>query len=168
MRVPLLEAGVAAAASVLLLTACGGSDDDSDAAASSSAAGSSGSASAGAEASSSSSDEDVQAFCTQAEAAFAQVSGPLDAAGADATDVPAALEAAVSALGAIDPPAEIADDWATSQQAFVGLRDVVDSVDLSTAEGQAAVEQAVTDLSTQAGDAQTNIDAWITANCDNA
>ena len=162
----LLKAAASTAAALLLLTACGGSDDDEGAAAgsSSSSAGAS-SSSAGPESSSASADGDTTEFCTQAQAAFEEVSGTLDAQGADVTDIPAALDAAVTKLGQIEPPAEISADWATSQQAFVGLRDVVSSVDLTTPEGQAAVEQAVGDLTTQAGDAQTNVDTWMTANC---
>jgi hypothetical protein len=172
MRAPatLLKAGLSAGAALLLLTACGGSDDEqSDAAgsaSSSSSAGSSSAASSGAEASSSTSDEDVQAFCTEAESVFSQISDGLDAA--QPTDLVPALDQAVAAFDQIDPPAEISADWDTAQQAFVGLRSPVAGADLTTPEGQASVQQAVTDLEGQAGTAQTNIDSWVSANCDNA
>jgi hypothetical protein len=169
MRAPatLLKAGLSAGAALLLLTACGGSDDEqSDAAAGSSSAGSSSAASSSAEASASTSDEDVQQFCTDAEAVFSTISDSLDAA--QPADLVPALDQAVSAFDQLEPPAEISADWDTAQQAFVGLRQAVAGADLTTPEGQASVQQAVTDLQAQAGDAQTNIDTWVTANCDNA
>jgi hypothetical protein len=170
MRAPatLLKAGLSAGAALLLLTACGGSDDGQSDAAGSSSAGSSSSAAAssGAEASGSTSDADVQQFCTDAEAVFSQISDGLDAA--QPTDLVPALDQAVSAFDQIEPPAEISADWDTAQQSFVGLRQAVAGADLTTPEGQASVQQAVTELQAQAGDAQTNIDNWVTANCDNA
>jgi len=162
---PLLKAGVSAAAALLLLTACGGSDDEqSDSAAGSSTAGASSSASSSS--SSSASDQDVQAFCTDAEAVFTKLSDGLDAA--EPTDLGPTLDEGVAAFDEIDPPAEISEDWTVLKQAFAGLRDAVVGSDITTPEGQAAVQQAVTDLDTQAGTAQDNLEAWVTANCDNA
>jgi hypothetical protein len=172
MRVPatLLEAGLSAGAALLLLTGCGGSDDEqSDAAAtsaSSSSAGSASAASSGAEASGSTSDQDAQEFCTQAESVFSEISAGLDAA--QPTGLLPALDKAVSAFDQITPPAEISGDWDTAQQSFVGLRDAVAGADLTTPEGQQAVQQKATELQAQAGAAQSNIDRWVTENCDNA
>ena len=161
---PLLQAGLSAGAALLLLAACGGSDDaQSDAATST---GSSSAASSGAGASGSTSDQDAQEFCTQAEAVFSEISAGLDAA--QPTDLVPALDQAVAAFDQITPPAEISGDWDTAQQSFVGLRDAVAGADLTTPEGQQAVQQAVTDLQGQAGAAQTAIDSWVTENCDNA
>lgn len=176
MRAPatLLKAGFAAAAALLLLTACGGSDDESDAAgsstssSSSSSAGSSSSAAggSGADSSASTSDDDVQEFCTKAEEVFGGISDGLDAA--EPTDLGTALDQGVAAFDTIEPPAEISADWNTLKGAFSGLRDAVAGVDLNTAEGQAAVQQAVTDLDAQSSEAQTNLDTWVNTNCDNA
>ena len=180
MRAPatLLKAGFAAAAALLLLTACGGSDDESDAAGSSSSS-SAGSSSAGSSSGSSSSaaggsagssattsDDDVQEFCTKAEEVFGGISDGLDAA--EPTDLGTALDQGVAAFDTIQPPAEISADWNTLKGAFSGLRDAVAGVDLNTAEGQAAVQQAVTDLDAQSSQAQTNLDTWVNTNCDNA
>jgi hypothetical protein len=161
----LLKAGLSAGAALLLLTACGGSDDEqSDAGSGSASAGSSSAASSGAEASGSTSDEDVQAFCTEAESVFGQISDGLDAA--EPTDLMSALDRAVAAFDQVDPPTEISADWDGAQQGFVDLRSVVAGADLATPEGQASVQQAATDLQGQA--AQVNLDNWISANCDNA
>jgi len=174
MRAPgnLWKAGLSAAAAVVLLTACGGSDEESDASSgsssSSSSAGSSSSSSAGSSSSggSGSSDEDVQAFCTQAEQVFTGLSDDLDAA--NPTDIGTALDQSVAQIEEIEPPAEISADWETLKGALTGLRDAVKGADLSTTEGQTAVSQAVTDLTAQSTGAQTRIDEWSTANCDNA
>ena len=169
---PLLKAGVSAAAALLLLTACGGSDDEqsdtasSSAASSSAGSSSSASSSAASGSSSSTSDQDVQAFCTDAEAVFTKLSDGLDAA--EPADLGPTLDEGVAAFDEIDPPAEISEDWTVLKQAFAGLRDAVVGSDITTPEGQAAVQQAVTDLDTQAGTAQDNLEAWVTANCDNA
>ncbi|WP_369139374.1 hypothetical protein [Modestobacter versicolor] len=162
MRAPatLLKGGISAAAALLLLTGCGGSDDEqTEATPSSSAA--SGSAESGG-----TSDEDVQAFCTEAESIFTELSSGLDAAQPE--QLSATLDQGVSALGELEPPAEISADWGVLQQAFTGLRDAVAGADLTTPEGQASVQQAVTDLSASSGEAQTNLDTWVTENCDNA
>ena len=157
------------AAALVLLTACGSSDGESDAASDSSAATSGSSASSsgsGSAESGSSSDEDVQAFCTEAEQVFGQLSEGLDAA--QPADLAATLDQAVAAFDEIEPPAEISGDFSTLQQAFTGLRDAVAGADLATPEGQAALQQAATDLQTNSADAQANLEAWTTENCDNA
>ena len=158
---------LSSAAALVLLTSCGGSDDESDTASgpatssSSSAAASSSSAESG-----SASDEDVQAFCTEAEQVFGGLSDGLDAA--QPADLAATLDQAVTAFDDIEPPAEISADWQTLQQSFTGLRDAVSGTDLNTPEGQAALQQAASDLQTQSADAQANLEAWTTENCDNA
>ena len=170
MRAPgnLWKAGLSAAAAVVLLTACGGSDEETDAASGSSTSSSStsSSSSSAAETSSGTSDADVQAFCTEAEQVFTGLSTSLDAA--NPADIGTALDQSVASIEAIEPPAEISADWDTLKAAFSGLRDAVKGADLSTPEGQASVSQAVTDLTAQSTDAQTRLDAWTTANCDNA
>jgi hypothetical protein len=177
MRAPatLLTAGLTATASLVLLTACGGSGDAADAAASaapasSSSAAPSSSAAAGstaagtsAAASGGSSDPEVQAFCTQAESVVNQVSQDLQSA--DPSQLSPALDKAVTDLAAVQAPAEISSDWEATKALFTGLRDAVAGVDLTTQEGQAQVQQAATQLESQAGDSQTRLDAWTKANC---
>jgi hypothetical protein len=156
------RAGLSAAA-ILLLAACGGSDDEQPDAASTA---SSPSSSSSATSSATTSDEDVQAFCTEAEAVLTSASESLEAA--DPTQLGPTLDQAVSELEQLDPPAEISDDWDIATQTFAGLRDAVEGVDLTTPEGQASVQQAVTELEGQATESQARLDAWITENCDNA
>jgi hypothetical protein len=168
----LLRTGLSVAA-LVVLTSCGGSDDKaSGTAATSTAAGSSsaaaGSSTAGSSAGSSaapSGDAEAQAFCSEAEQAFTEISNGLDAA--DPSSLDAALDRSVEAFDEIQPPAEIASDWGALQQAFAGLRDAVAGVDLDTAEGQAAVQQAVADLENESADPQARVQAYVNAHCGN-
>jgi hypothetical protein len=161
MRLPTaLAAGASAATAFVLLTACGGSDEQSDAAATS--AGSSSTA----ESSTGTSDEDIQAFCTEAESVITAASDSLE--GADPSQLSATLDQAVADLDDVQAPEEIRADWQTATAMFAGLRDAVAGVDVTTPEGQAQLQQAITDLEAQSGESQTRLDAWITDNCDNA
>ena len=176
MRSPatLLTAGLTATAALVLLTACGSDDGTTDAAASSaptssssapSSAVASGSASASTSpsASGSSTDPSVQTFCTDAQRVLSQVSTSLDTTDPDA--VAPALDKAVADLSTVQAPAEISADWEAAKQLFSGLRDAVAGQDLDTPEGQAAVQAEVTRLEAEAGDSQTRLDAWTSANC---
>ena len=174
MRAPatLLKAGLSASAALVLLTACGGSGDDATDAAASSAPTSSSAPSAGASSSATSSDAaasggsddpEVQAFCSQAETVLTQVSTSLDTT--DPAQVGPALDKAVEDLSAVQAPADISADWETAKTLFAGLRDAVNGADLSTPEGQAAVQAEATRLQGETGDAQTRLDAWTSENC---
>jgi hypothetical protein len=169
MRTPrtLVRAGLPLAV-LVVLTACGGSDDAaSDAAATSSAATSSAAGSSAAGSSQApAGDAEAQAFCTEAQQAFAQISNDLDAA--DPNSLGAALDQSVDAFDQIEPPAEIASDWDALQQAFAGLRDAVAGVDITTTEGQARVQQAVADLETQAADPQARVQQYVDTHCEPA
>ncbi|WP_222270182.1 hypothetical protein [Modestobacter marinus] len=166
MRTPrtLARAGLSVAA-VLVLTACGGSDDEApDATATSSAAASTAAGSSAAESTEAAGgDSEAQAFCTEAEQAFAQITNGLDAA--DPNSLDAALEESVAVFDRIEPPAEIAPDWDALQQAFAGLRDAVAGVDLNTTEGQMAVQEAVADLESRAADPQARVQQYVDTNC---
>jgi hypothetical protein len=161
MRAPatLLTGGVSAVAALVLLTGCGGSGDEP-------AAASPSSSSAGSTPSAGGADADVQAFCTDAESVFTDLSNGLDPTRPE--ELAATLDEGVAALGELDPPAEISADWSVLQQALAGLRDAVAAADLATPEGQAQVEQAVTDLGATSSEAQGNLDTWVQQNCDNA
>ena len=178
MRAPatLLKAGLTATAALLVLTACGGSDDEAAGAAASSAPASSSAPSTAATSSSAapsssaaasggSDDPAVQAFCDQAGTALTQVSSSLS--GSDPAAVGPALEQAVTDLEAVQAPAEISADWDQAKKLFAGLRDAVNGADLNTPEGQATAQKAATDLAAQSQDAQTNLETWVSANCDN-
>jgi hypothetical protein len=161
MRLPTpLAAGVSAATALVLLTACGGGDEQSDASASSAGTSSDAESSAG------TSDEDIQAFCTEAESVLTAASESLQSS--DPSQLSATLDKAVADLDEVEAPEEISADWETATDMFAGVRDAVVGVDVTTPEGQAQVQEAITELESQSGESQTRLDAWITDNCDNA
>jgi hypothetical protein len=151
-----LRAGLSGAAAVLLLTGCGGSGDEPDAAPATSSP---------AAASSSTSDEDVQTFCTEAQAAFTRVSQAFGSA-TDPANVSAALDQGVAAFDDVQPPAEISSDWSALREGLAGLRDAVAGTDASTPEGQAALQGAVTTFQTDAAEPQQRLEQFLTTNCD--
>jgi len=164
MRPPatVLGAGLSTAAAVLLLTGCGGSGEEPGATASSGASAPSSSAAAE---SSATADEGVQGFCAEAEAAFTRVADAFGSA-TDTANVAAALDQGVAAFDEVEPPAEISSDWSALQQGLVGLRDAVAQTDVSTPEGQAALQGAVTTFQTDAAAPQQNLEQYLSANCD--
>ena len=155
-----LRAGLSGAAAVVLLTGCSGSGDEPEAG---STAAPSTSGSAGASASTSA--DDVQAFCTDAQAAFTRVSQAFGSA-TDPANVSAALDQGVAAFDEVEPPAEISSDWSALQEGLAGLRDAVAGTDASTPEGQAALQGAVTTFQTDAAEPQQRLEQFLTTNCD--
>lgn len=155
-----LRAGLSGAAAVLLLTGCSGSGDD-PAAGSTAAPATSSSAAA----STSTSGEDVQAFCTEAQAAFTRVTQAFGSA-TDPANVSAALDQGVAAFDEVQPPAEITSDWSSLREGLAGLRDAVAGTDVSTPEGQSALRDAVTTFQDDAAGPQQDVEQFLTANCD--
>ncbi|MCZ2811364.1 MULTISPECIES: hypothetical protein [unclassified Modestobacter] len=148
------RAGLSAAAAVVLLAGCGSDDEQPDAA-------STATSSSSASSSATTSDEEVQAFCTEAETVLTT---PPEAGLTQQEQ----LDRTITDLEQLDPPAEISADWDVLIQTFVGVREAVADVDLTTPEGQASVEEELAGLEAEATDAQTRLDAWLTENCDNA
>ncbi|MCZ2815856.1 hypothetical protein [Modestobacter sp. VKM Ac-2984] len=148
------RAGLATVA-VVLLSACGSDDEQPDAASTASSPSSSAASPA------TTSEEEVQAFCTEAEAVL---TAP-DAAELTQEEL---LDQSIAELEQLDPPAEISADWDVLVDTFVGIRETIGSVDLTTPEGLASAEQSLAEIEAQATESQTRLDAWITENCDNA
>ena len=155
---PVLTAGLSATAA-LLLTACGGSDDTATTA--EPTAGSS------AAPSGSTAEEDVQAFCTEAEEVFTRVSNAFNSV-TDPANFTSVLDQGVTAFDEVEPPAEISADWSALQDGLAGLRDAIADTDVNTPEGQTALQGAVTDFQTDTAEPQQNLEQYVTANCDNA
>jgi hypothetical protein len=156
---PVLTAGLSAAAA-LLLTACGGSDEDAATTAEPTAGSS-------AAASGSTSEEDVQAFCTEAEEVFTRVGTAFNSV-TDPANFTTVLDQGVTAFDEVEPPAEISSDWTALQEGLAGLRDAIAGIDVETPEGQTALQGAVTDFQTDTAEPQQNLEQFVTANCDNA
>jgi hypothetical protein len=158
-----LTGSLSATAAVLLLTACGGSDEEPAAGAS---AGATATSSAAGESTATSQDE-VQTFCTETEAVFTELSSAFSSV-TDPANYSAALDQSVAAFDQVQPPAEISSDWTALQQGLAGLRDAVAGTDLSTPEGQTALQGAVTTFQTDTAEPQQALEQYATTNCDNA
>ncbi|MCO7218810.1 hypothetical protein [Klenkia sp. PcliD-1-E] len=147
------------ATALLGLAACGGSDDSAapapSSAATSSAAPSSSATPEG--------DSEAQAFCTESEAALAELQGQLEAATPD--QLSTLLPQLVSTLDTLQPPADITAPFHTLRDAYDQLAQVASANDLTTPEGQAAFQQATSDLSSTAQPAEDEISSWTDANC---
>lgn len=156
---PVLTAALSATAA-LLLTACGGSDEE--AATTAEATGSSSAAASG-----STSEEDVQAFCTEAEEVFTRVGNAFNSV-TDPANFTTVLDQGVAAFDEVQPPAEISSDWSALQDGLAGLRDALTDVDVNSPEGQVALQGAVAELQTDTAEAQQGLEQFVTANCDNA
>ena len=157
-----LRGGLSAAAAVLLLTACGGSEEPDAGTTGGTATGS-----APAEATATTSEEDVQAFCTEAETVFTELTAAFGSV-TDPANYTAVLDQSVAAFDQVQPPAEISSDWSALQDGLVGLRDAVAGTDVGTPEGQAALQDAVTTFQTDVAEPQQNLEGFVTANCANA
>jgi hypothetical protein len=123
---------------VAALAACGGSDDSSTGtSANTSAAASTGSATTASEPAGGD-------FCD----GFGSISDDIDVQvdASDPADLGAAFEKGSAALESIDPPAEIADDWATLTDFYANFGKAFANVDLDDPEAFEQVGEAITEL----------------------
>ncbi len=163
MRLPTrLTTTLSAAAALALLTACGGGPDGEVAASTSATSTSSSSAaSSGADAGG---DSEAAAFCSAAEGAFADLQSA--ATSADPSTIPALFAEASARLDAIEPPAQISEPWGVLTGALDTAVANVQGLDLNTPEGQQAFVAEFTQLQNTATDAQTQVETYVSANCD--
>lgn len=168
MRLPSsVSTAALSATAALLLTACGGSDEEAASTAEATAGSSAAASATSAAASGSTSEEDVQAFCTEAEEVFTRVSNAFNSV-TDPANFTSVLDQGVTAFDEVQPPAEISPDWSALQDGLAGLRDAIDGIDMNTPEGQTALQGAVTDFQTDTAEPQQSLEQFVTANCDNA
>jgi hypothetical protein len=153
----LCRTGLAGVAAVVLLTACGGNDDTS---ASSSSA--SGSPSAGSAESSGSGSASGSEFCTQAASLENTLSAP-DLS--DPASAGPAIADAASQVRAIDPPAEISDDWTALADGLDQLGQILTTTDLNDPAQASAAQQQVSQLEADLGDASTNVSNYLSSEC---
>jgi hypothetical protein len=150
--------GVAVAASLVLLTACSGSDDGGDSTSADSTSSSSESSAGG------DVDADTARFCAEAASIQDSVGDTLS----DPTQqgsLAEAMQQAADAIRGIDPPEEIAADWAT-------LADGADQIAAVFADLDPNDPAALEELQTQLGGltaelegASANIEAYLADEC---
>jgi hypothetical protein len=149
------RSGLSVAAAVVLLTACGGSDDETSASSSSS------------ESSSSSSETSTKAsdseFCTQAGGIEDRVNTSFDQS--DPAALGQTLRQVAGEVKAIEPPAEIADDWNTLAAAVEQIATALESTDLNDPAAQQSVGAQLGQLQTELEASATNVENYLASEC---
>jgi len=163
MRSSRTARGVCLTAAVLLLTACGGDDDEAASSTTSAATSTSPAAwSSGVESSSEAPQAD-SAFCTEASQINERITSSLSET--DSDSLAESLQTISDEIGAVEPPAEIADDWNTLADALARAAGALEGVDLTDPEQAAQAQSELTDLQTQLGDAGTNVETYLRDEC---
>jgi hypothetical protein len=158
MRWSSIARGVSVTAAVLLMSACGGSSDDDAASGTTSAA----SSSAPAETSSEAPEADSE-FCTEAAQINERITTSLSEA--DSASLSDNLTTISGEISAVEPPAEIADDWNTLADALGQAAGALEGVDLTDPDQAAQAQAELGELQTQLGDAGTNVEAYLRDEC---
>lgn len=147
--------GLSVAAAVVLLSACGGSDEGG------SAAGSSETESSAPESSAGSADSQ---FCTDAAEIQERVGSTLSDQ-SDPTALPQALQDAAAEIRAVEPPPEIAADWASLADGVEQIATAFGSIDFNDPNALATFQEQVGQLEAQLGTASTNVETYLRDEC---
>jgi hypothetical protein len=151
---PACRTGIAVAA-VVVLAGCGSDDDDSS---------SSQASATTVEATESGAPEEDSEFCVQASTIQQRVDSTL--AGQSAPDaLPRTLEAAAEEIRAIDPPDEIADDWAALAGGVDQIADALGSLDFNDPDALATFQEQIGRLQADLGTASTNVQSYLSEQC---
>jgi len=147
--------GLAAAAAVVLLTACGGSDEEPPAASETTTATSSSTPESSAPAADSE-------FCTTATDVLRRVLASLTSQ--DQSTVPGVLQQAAEDVQTIQPPAEIADDWASFRD-FSQQFAAISQIDFEDPAAYARWQAETAALQGQFAPAVTSVQTYLSTQC---
>jgi hypothetical protein len=143
--------GLSVAAAVVLLTACGGSDsNDAESSASSSTAESS-APQAGSE------------FCTEAATIEERIGSTFDSQ--DPTALAQAAQEAAAEIRAIEPPDEIADDWAALASGVEQIGQALSAIDFNDPNALATFQEQIGQLQTDLTTASNNVQTYLAEEC---
>jgi hypothetical protein len=159
MRSSSIVRGLSATAAVLLLTACGGGSDEPEAATETPAS----SASAPAETTANEAPESDSEFCTQASQINQRIASSITES--DGASLSGNLQTIADEISAVEPPAEIADDWNALSDALDQAASALDGVDLTDPEQAAEAQAQLSQLQSQLGDAGTNVETYLQEQC---
>ncbi|MGY1741919.1 MULTISPECIES: hypothetical protein [unclassified Blastococcus] len=164
---PIRVLAPAVLSAALLLTGC---SDEVDGSASPATTGSPSSSSSSSSSSSpSAGGGEFDEFCTDGEQVFGEVDEAFDdAEGMGVEALVAALQQAVDAFDALEPPAEIADDWEESRTGFADLRDAVAAIDPAAPDAEQQALELIADAQSFVGPAFERVGTWIDENCPNS
>jgi len=114
------------------------------------------------------SEDDVRmdAFCSDVPALLRDVTADLNAFdGSDPASGPALVDDAVTRLEAVDPPADVSDEWDRLLTAWTGVRDLLGQADLTDPSANTALAPELESLGTELAEAGGAVDDWGQANC---
>ncbi|GIG25662.1 hypothetical protein [Cellulomonas denverensis] len=111
-------------------------------------------------------DDEAATFCDQSESSLAEIDA-IGALGDDAGGFADAVSQISTGFAEADPPAEIADDWATLGGLFSDLSDRLEGVDTDDQEAVAAAVGEFSEQvsSTELGDASDRVSAYVAEHC---
>lgn len=153
----LCRSGLAAAAAVVLLTACGGDSSASDSTSSSSS-------SSAAETTENTAPQADSEFCTSAAAIQERITASF-LGESDPSSFGDLFAQVAQEIEALEPPAELAADWAQFAQGVNEIATVSAGVDFTDQAASAQWQQDVAAIQTQYGAAFTNVQSYLTTEC---
>lgn len=156
----LCRSGLAAAAAVVLLAACGGSGDDTSA----SDTTTSSSSSSAAETTENTAPEADSEFCTEAAAIQERITASF-LGESDPSTFGDLFAQVAQEIQALEPPAELADDWAQFAQGVDEIATVSAGVDFNDQAASTQWQQQVAAIQQQYGAAFTNVQSYLTTQC---
>jgi hypothetical protein len=152
--------GLLAGAAFVLLTACGGGSDNNNDAASSGTTQTTTSSSA-----ENTAPEADSQFCTQAQALVQTLETAFTESATDPASVAQQFQQTASAMRALDPPAEIADDWEALAGGLDQFAAAFAQFDPNDPAKASAFEQQATQLQGQLTAAGANVEKYLTEQC---
>jgi hypothetical protein len=152
MRSNLIARGMSATAAVLLITACGGGSDDS-------ASSTTSPASSSAAETSSAAPQAGSEFCTKAADFGNSINSSFDSN--DPAQLTQGLQKAADGVRAIEPPAEIADDWNALADGLEKVSKTLDGADINDPKVAAQVQTDIQSLA----EPSTHVQTYLQEQC---
>jgi ABC-type transport system substrate-binding protein len=157
--ISLCRGGLVAAAAAVLLTACGGGSKDDTASSETTSSSSSSSASETTENTAPQADSE---FCTEAAAIQERVTASLT--GQDQSDLGAIFQQASEEIRGIEPPAEIADEWASFADGIEEFASI-SQIDFTDQAAYQQWQQQAVALQQKYGQAFTAVQTYLASQC---
>jgi hypothetical protein len=159
MRRPLslCRSGLAAAAAVVLLTACGSGNDTTASESSSSSTSSAG------ETTENSAPQADSEFCTEAAAIQERITASFTSAD-EQSNLGEIFQQAAEEIRAIEPPAELADDWAAFADGIERFAEI-SQIDFNDPQAVAEWQQQAAQVQQEFAPALTRLQTYLTQEC---
>jgi hypothetical protein len=110
-------------------------------------------------------EERQAAFCEDVPDLLTDVTAQLEGATAEPEQAPGIVGDAVERLEAVDPPEDVADEWQALVEAWTGMRDLLNEVDLTDPSANTEFVGEATRLQEDLVSTGSAIDEWGKENC---